>query len=403
MNQSWLRPNCDPKQLKISQNQLGKRKRRLKTVPIGWKKTGHGKALSSPIATMLLIAIVIIASVLFYAYSVGLLGSLQKPAQHGSEMLVIENVVFTGSACNAVSTDCSAYVTVRNVGSIDSKVGAIYVDSTTKYGPNGAALISVGQVQSFTLPNVTSTQHWFKVATLNGSVFSTYGPQNIFIVALVTGTITYQYTTFTTTYTTIIAYTTTSTPVSSYTTTTSATQTSTSLTSSTTTTMLGTSTTLLGTSTTILGTSTTRLGTSTTMLGTSTTRLGTSTSKYYPYGTSTTWGGTSTTYGGTSTTWDGITTTFGGTSTTYDGTSTTYGGSSTSTSAASTIVTTISGTQLVTTSNTTTMTTSSTTTISSTTSSSIGLAAAVSLILLFLPKVLASERTPARSQHRSRK
>ena len=245
------------------------------------------------------------------------MGSVQKPAQQGSEMLVIEDVVFTGGTCSSVSTDCSAFVTVRNVGSIDSKVGVIYVDSVPKYGP-GAALISVGQAQSFTLLNVTRTQHWFKVATLNGSVFSIYGPQNIFVIGLITGTITYQSTTFTTTYTTIIGYTTT------------------------------------------LGTSTTQLGTSTTPLGTSTTRLGTSTSRFSPYGTSTTWGGTSTTYGGTSTT--------------YDGTSTT------------------------------TTLTSSTTTISSTTSSSIGLAAAVSLLLLiFLPKVLTSETTQVTCRHRPRK
>ena len=257
----------DRKRRRMGRNVFSKRKNGSSAVLVERKTRARRKAISSPVAAMLLIAIVIIASVLFYAYSVGLLGSLQKPAQNGSEMLVIEDIVFSGNACQAVSTDCSAYVTLRNVGSINSNIGVIYVDSVPKYGPSAATLIAVGQAQSFTLPNVTRTQHWFKVATLNGSVFSTYGPQNIFIIGLITGTITYQSTTFTTTYTTVIAYTTT------------------------------------------LGTSTTQLGTSTTPLGTSTTRLGTSTSRYSPYGTSTTWGGTSTTYGGTSTTYGGSSTT----------------------------------------------------------------------------------------------
>ena len=194
---------------------------------------------------MLLIAIVVIASSALYVYSVGLLGSLQKPAQQGSEILVIENIVFTGNACNVVQTDCSAYITVRNIGSIDSKISSIYVDNATKYGPNGAALVAVGQAQSFTLPNVTSTQHWFRVVSQNGSVFSIYGPQNLFIVGTYTTIITSGSITTTKTITTTSTYTTTtSTQTTLYSTQVQTTSTSTSqVTLSTTSTSLSTSTT----------------------------------------------------------------------------------------------------------------------------------------------------------------
>jgi hypothetical protein len=197
---------------------------------------------------MLLIAIVIVASSAFYAYSVGLLGSLQQPAQHGSEILAIEDIVFVGNACKVSPIDCSAYITVRNVGSIDSKIGAIYVDDVLRYGSNGTAL-AVGQVRTFALSNVTNTQHDFRVATLNGSVFSTYGPQNIFIAGTFTTTITSGSITTTKTITTTNTYTTTmSTQTTLYSTQVGTTGTSTSMTTlSTTSTSLSTSSTPVST------------------------------------------------------------------------------------------------------------------------------------------------------------
>lgn len=204
--------------------------------------------MSSLIAMMLLIALAVVTSVAFYAYSSGLLGSLQRPAQHGSEILVIEDIVFNANG--------SANITVRNVGSLDSKVGSIYVDTnptTPAYSNPQGALISVGQAQTFTLPNVSPTQHWFRVATLNGSVFSTYGPQNIFIVGTMTGTVTTTITSGSTTTTkTIITtstYTTTvSTQTTLYSTQVQTTSTSTSMvTLSTTSTSFSTSTTPVAT------------------------------------------------------------------------------------------------------------------------------------------------------------
>jgi hypothetical protein len=298
--------------------------------------------MSAPVAAMLLIAITIIASVGFYTYSVGLLGSVQKPPQHGSEILVIENIVFIGDACKVIPADCSANITVRNVGSIDSKIGAIYVDDVAKYGPNGDVLIAVGQAQAFTLPNVTSTQHNFRVATLNGSVFSTYGPQNIFIVGTwtraVTTTLNSGSITTTSTYTTTISST----------------------------------TTLYSTQ--VRTTSTSR-STTTTPVTTYTT---TTRTRYYM----------TTHYGTTSTT-----------STRYYTTITT----SSSTIISTSYFTTATGTTPTTTM-TSPVTTVETTTITTTTSGNLSLAAVLLLVLLtFLPRLLGLEKKTALSRHQPRK
>ena len=144
----------------------------------------------------------------FYSYSAGLIGPLQQPPPKAPENLAIEMIAF--------SSDGSALVTVRNLGTADSKVGSIYVDGNP-ISPSAPILptsIKIGQAATFTLPNVSPTQHAFKVATLNGDVIAAYGPVNIYIVGTVTGTAT----------TTITSgpITTTQTITSTYTTTTSA-------------------------------------------------------------------------------------------------------------------------------------------------------------------------------------
>ena len=143
---------------------------------------------------------------LFYSYSVGLVGTLQPPPPKAPENLAIEMIAF--------SADGSAQITVRNLGTADSKVATIYVDGIQTYLSPQGGLIKIGQAVTFTLPNVSPSQHMFKVATLNGDVIAAYGPVNIYIVGTVTGTAT----------TTITSgpITTTQTITSTYTTTTSA-------------------------------------------------------------------------------------------------------------------------------------------------------------------------------------
>jgi hypothetical protein len=129
---------------------------------------------------MLLIGITVTMSVLFYAYSMGLLGALQPPPrQAGSEHLIIENIAF--------SADGAASLTVRNIGTNETKVGAIYVDGNLAYSSPQGVKIHIGEAVTFSLPNVTPTQHNFKVTTLNGSGVSVYGPENIFFAGILTG------------------------------------------------------------------------------------------------------------------------------------------------------------------------------------------------------------------------
>jgi hypothetical protein len=131
--------------------------------------------MSQVIAVMMLIAIAIAASVLFYAYSAGLLGSLQPPPkQVGIAHLIIEDIAF--------SRDEAALLTVRNIGTNETKVGSIYVDGALKLSCLKGVRISIGHAQTFTVPNVTPTQHTFKVTTLDGGGVSLYGPDNIFII-----------------------------------------------------------------------------------------------------------------------------------------------------------------------------------------------------------------------------
>jgi len=174
---------------------------------------------SNIIAMLLLISMAVTLSVLFYARSVGLLGSLLPPPQQsGYENPTIEMISFSSSTG-------PAQLTVRNIGTRDSKVTSIYVDGVLIYSNPQGALILPGQAQTFTLPGVSATQHYFSVRTLDGGGVKIYGPPIIYVLATMTGitTITSSSSTFTTTYTTIY----TSTFTSTVSTTTSATTTST--------------------------------------------------------------------------------------------------------------------------------------------------------------------------------
>lgn len=212
------------------------------------------KGISDLVATLFLIAITVTAGILFYAYAAGLMGPLQPPPPKAPENLTIEMIAF--------SPDGSAQLTVRNLANANSKVASIYVDGTLIYSSASGALIPIGQATTFTLPNVTPTQHTFKVATLDGYIISTYGPENIYMVGTATGTVTATATststgssttatatgTYTTTYTTI--YTSTFTNTGSTTTTATTTNTWTSTNPTTYTTSFRTTQTITTTSTT---------------------------------------------------------------------------------------------------------------------------------------------------------
>ena len=138
------------------------------------------KGVSQIVGAVLVLLITIVAGTLAYAYAAGLLGPLQPPPPNAPENLTIEMIAF--------SPDGSARLTVRNLGTADSKIGSIYVDGNLIYSSTQGTVIPIGEAHTFILSKVSPTQHWFKVATLNGFITSVYGPDNIYIVDTVMGT-----------------------------------------------------------------------------------------------------------------------------------------------------------------------------------------------------------------------
>ena len=241
---------------------------------------------------MLLIMITIAAGVAYYVYSTKLLGSLEGSTQPGYENPEIEMITF--------STNGSAQITVRNIGTGASSIVAIYVDGILKYSNPQGAVISPGQAQTFNLPSVPATQHSFSVRTLDGGGVGVYGPDVIYFAVTVTGSTTM--TTVSTTYTSIYTSTLTTATSTIYSTQVTTTSTSTSQTTLATTSTQGLSTT---------SSTTTYLTTTSTSYYKTTTHATTTTSSTHYY-TSTV---TSTTYSTTTSlttlyTTSGITTSF---------------------------------------------------------------------------------------------
>jgi len=124
------------------------------------------KAVSPVIATLLMIAVAVAASVIVYVWSAGLLGTLMG----GGGAQVKEQVIL--EAYQWISSG-DLTVFLRNVGSSDVKVVAIYVGGTEEYG--SATDIKVKSMASIDLaPAVwaSGTSFVVKVVTETGGVFS---------------------------------------------------------------------------------------------------------------------------------------------------------------------------------------------------------------------------------------
>jgi len=124
------------------------------------------RAVSPVIATLLMIAVAVAASVIVYVWSAGLLGTLMG----GGGAQVKEQVIL--EAYQWVSSG-DLKVFLRNVGSSDVKVVAIYVGGIEEYGT--ATDIKVKSMASITLaPAVwaSGTSFVVKVVTETGGVFT---------------------------------------------------------------------------------------------------------------------------------------------------------------------------------------------------------------------------------------
>jgi flagellin-like protein len=127
------------------------------------------KAISPVIATLLMIAIAVAASILVYVWSMGLVGSLQGTGgQQTREQLIMEAYVATTSPLTLY---------IRNVGPTTSVIAAVYVegisanfggiDSYTP-GATGTLTISPGTGQTLTV----GVAYTVKIVTASGAVFS---------------------------------------------------------------------------------------------------------------------------------------------------------------------------------------------------------------------------------------
>ena len=124
------------------------------------------KAVSPVIATLLMIAVAVAASVIVYVWSAGLLGTLMG----GGGAQVKEQVILEAYAWTA-SGDLDLFL--RNVGAADVKIVAIYVGGT----PNTGLAItmpvkSAGVATNLNGPWSPGTAYVVKLVTETGGVFS---------------------------------------------------------------------------------------------------------------------------------------------------------------------------------------------------------------------------------------
>jgi len=135
---------------------------------IGNRKLNR-KAISPVIATLLMIAIAVAASILVYVWSMGLVGSLQGTGgQQTREQLIMEAYV-------ATATPFTLYI--RNVGPTTSVIAAVYVEGISAsfggsitYAPGSTGTLIVTPSSSITL--TPGAAYVVKIVTASGAVFS---------------------------------------------------------------------------------------------------------------------------------------------------------------------------------------------------------------------------------------
>jgi len=127
------------------------------------------KAVSPVIATLLMIAVAVAASVIVYVWSAGLLGTLMGGGgSQVKEQLIIEAYNWNNPA--------SLVLSIRNVGSASVTIDKIYVAGSSMGFSPPAASVPVGTVVSVSV-TITGIAGYgvaypIKVVTQTGGVFS---------------------------------------------------------------------------------------------------------------------------------------------------------------------------------------------------------------------------------------
>jgi flagellin-like protein len=126
------------------------------------------KAVSPVIAVLLMIAIAVAAAILVYVWSMGLIGTLQT----GGGQQVREQVELDAYDWKTTAGTLNLYL--RNVGSTDVSVAAVYVEGVQDW--TGASVISIHSLITLGVSTGTSltsgAAYTIKVVTVTGAVFS---------------------------------------------------------------------------------------------------------------------------------------------------------------------------------------------------------------------------------------
>jgi len=137
------------------------------------------KGIDTILAALLMVVIVVVASVMVYAWSTGLLGSLLVTPQTGKEALSLENTSFTNGTY--------ATLFVRNVGTASVSFVTYYVKDAnqnqySKTNWSGAGITNQAVNGLITAPVNIGAQCG---CTNSGSTF-TFQPGNSYTVVIIT-------------------------------------------------------------------------------------------------------------------------------------------------------------------------------------------------------------------------
>jgi hypothetical protein len=147
---------------------------------------GRDKAVGTVIATVLMTTLTLTMGIMMFFWAsqifgvqIGSSGVYFQNSSNGLlESIVIEDVWF-----NVTNSHATAWVTVRNVGSIDVKLVAIYLNSTsqTNTSPSITNGISVGVGKAVSIKVTTVPANWnsytfayISVATARGTTVRGY-------------------------------------------------------------------------------------------------------------------------------------------------------------------------------------------------------------------------------------
>jgi flagellin-like protein len=127
------------------------------------------RAVSPVIATLLMIAIAVAASIIVYVWSIGLLGGLMgSGGSQTKEQLIMEAYNW--------QTSTTITFTLRNVGSAPVTVAAVYLGGTALNTALNSA-VGIGTAQGFSLSPTASlytagAAYTLKVVSTTGGVFA---------------------------------------------------------------------------------------------------------------------------------------------------------------------------------------------------------------------------------------